>query len=120
VKAYAHLKPGQNGTKRLLEQYGKALLCVRYRFDETRGVKLKRWSLLCINMFSTETKYRQLSLMTGIKNQHFPCTKDEFVAFFDWLLTTSTKFQKPLHGCFKRPLSSELEEFETSKDPEKQ
>jgi len=29
MKAYAHLKPGQDGTKRLVEQYGKALLCVR-------------------------------------------------------------------------------------------
>jgi hypothetical protein len=40
-KAYAHLKPGQNGTKGLVEQYGDALLCVRYRFDEVRGMKLK-------------------------------------------------------------------------------
>ena len=42
MKTYAHLKPGQNGTKRLVEKYGSALLCVRYRFDEERGVKLKR------------------------------------------------------------------------------
>jgi len=41
MKAYAHLKPGQNGTKRLMERYGKALLCVRYRYDSVRGVKLK-------------------------------------------------------------------------------
>ena len=41
MKSYAHLKPGQNGTKRLVEEYGDRLLCVRYRFDETRGVKLK-------------------------------------------------------------------------------
>ena len=41
MKAYAHLKPGQDGTKRLMEEYGDRLLCVRYRFDETRGVKLK-------------------------------------------------------------------------------
>lgn len=31
----------EDGTKRLVEQYGKALLCVRYRFDEVRGVRLK-------------------------------------------------------------------------------
>ena len=41
MKAYAHLKPRQDGTKRLMEEYGDRLLCVRYRFDETRGVKLK-------------------------------------------------------------------------------
>jgi hypothetical protein len=28
-----NLKPGQKGTKRLVEQYGDALICVRYRYD---------------------------------------------------------------------------------------
>lgn len=41
MKSYAHLKPGQDGTKRLVEKYGDALLCVRYRFDEVRGMKVK-------------------------------------------------------------------------------
>jgi len=41
MKTYAHLKPGQKGTRRLVETYGEKLLCVRYRYDEKRGVKLK-------------------------------------------------------------------------------
>jgi len=41
MKSHKHLKPGQKGTKRLVEKYGDALLCVRYRFDEIRGVRLK-------------------------------------------------------------------------------
>ena len=41
MKSYAHLKPGQKGTMRLVKEYGKALLCVRYRYDEARNVKLK-------------------------------------------------------------------------------
>ena len=41
MKSYAHLKPRQKGTMRLVEKYGKALLCVRYRYDEIRNVKLK-------------------------------------------------------------------------------
>lgn len=41
MKTYAHLKPSQKGTMRLQEKYGDALLCVRYRYDEIRGVKLK-------------------------------------------------------------------------------
>jgi hypothetical protein len=41
MEAYAHLKPGQNRTRRLKEKYGAALLCVRYRYDEIRNVKLK-------------------------------------------------------------------------------
>jgi hypothetical protein len=31
MKTHKHLKPGQMGTKRLVEQFGDALLCVRYR-----------------------------------------------------------------------------------------
>ena len=41
MKSHCHLKPGQKGTKRLVEKYGESLLCVRYRYDETRGVRLK-------------------------------------------------------------------------------
>lgn len=33
MKTRVNLKPGQKGTKRLVEQYGDALVCVRYRYD---------------------------------------------------------------------------------------
>lgn len=46
MKAHAHLKPGQKGTVRLKEKYGDALLCVRYRFDEIRQVKVKTVELI--------------------------------------------------------------------------
>ncbi len=41
MKAHTNLKPGQNGTLRLVEKYGDALLCVRYRYDELRDVRVK-------------------------------------------------------------------------------
>ena len=41
MKAHTNLKPGQSGTRRLVEKYGDALLCVRYRYDEIRDVRLK-------------------------------------------------------------------------------
>lgn len=41
MKSRLNLKPGQKGTKKLVEQYGRSLLCVRYRYDEIRGVRLK-------------------------------------------------------------------------------
>ena len=41
MKAHTNLKPGQNGTRRLVEKYGAALLCVRYRYDELRDVRVK-------------------------------------------------------------------------------
>lgn len=33
MKALVKLKPGQKGTKKLVAQYGDALICVRYRYD---------------------------------------------------------------------------------------
>lgn len=41
MKSRLNLKPGQKGTKRLVEKYGKSLLYVRYRYDENRGVRIK-------------------------------------------------------------------------------
>ena len=35
------MKPGQKGTKRLVEKFGDSLICVRYRYDEKRGLRLK-------------------------------------------------------------------------------
>lgn len=63
MKAYAHLKPGQNGTKRLVEQYGAALLCVRYRFDETRGVKLKTVELIVEEKALTSPRFKDDDLV---------------------------------------------------------
>jgi hypothetical protein len=41
-----HLKPGQNGTKQLLAQYGDRLICVRFRSDAQRKRRLKTVELL--------------------------------------------------------------------------
>lgn len=41
MKTHTHLKPGEKGTRRLVAKYGEALLCVRYRYDKSRGVMLK-------------------------------------------------------------------------------
>ena len=41
MKSRLNLKPGQKGTKHLVEKYGKSLLYVRYRYDEDRGIRLK-------------------------------------------------------------------------------
>jgi hypothetical protein len=35
------LKPGKKGTKRLLQRYGRRLVCVRYRYDERTQVRYK-------------------------------------------------------------------------------
>ena len=40
------LKPGQKGTKKLLAEHGDALVCVRYRYDETSGTRIKTVELV--------------------------------------------------------------------------
>ena len=40
------LKPGQNGTKKLVNKYGGRLLAVRYRYDEARRLRLKTIELV--------------------------------------------------------------------------
>ncbi len=41
MEARLKLKPGQKGTKKLLEKYGDSLVCVRYRYDRTSRIRLK-------------------------------------------------------------------------------
>jgi len=41
MKTRVNLKPGQKGTKGLVEQYGEALLCVRYRYDAAKQKQYK-------------------------------------------------------------------------------
>lgn len=41
MKAHKHLKPGEYGTLRLVERFGDALLCVRYRYDVIRDMRIK-------------------------------------------------------------------------------
>lgn len=40
------LKPGQRGTKSLVEQYGDALVCVRYRYDTASRTRIKTVELI--------------------------------------------------------------------------
>lgn len=40
------LKPGQTGTKHLVEQYGDQLICVRYRYDKVKRKRYKTIELI--------------------------------------------------------------------------
>jgi hypothetical protein len=40
------LKPGQPGTKRLVGEYGKRLMCVRYRYDAVQRKRFKTIELI--------------------------------------------------------------------------
>lgn len=40
------LKPGSRGTRRLLAEWGKRLVCVRYRYDLRLGRRLKTVELI--------------------------------------------------------------------------
>lgn len=46
IRTLNHYNPGEPGTKRLLEEYGEQLICVRQRYDAARGVKMKTVELI--------------------------------------------------------------------------
>jgi len=46
MRARKKLKPGQDGTKGLLDKYGEQLICVRYRYDEERQIRHKTVELI--------------------------------------------------------------------------
>ena len=46
MQARRTLAPGQKGTKRLVEQYGAKLVCVRYRYDEQKRRRYKTVELI--------------------------------------------------------------------------
>ena len=46
MKTRLHLKPGQRGTKKLVNQYGDRLVCVRFRYDGKRKKRLKTVELI--------------------------------------------------------------------------
>lgn len=46
MKSRLHLKPGQKGTKALVEKYGDDLVCVRYRYDDTSRIRIKTVELI--------------------------------------------------------------------------
>ena len=46
MKTRLTLKPGQEGTKRLVKKYGDALVCIRFRYDEKTGKRFKTVELI--------------------------------------------------------------------------
>jgi hypothetical protein len=46
MKTRLVLRPGQRGTKRLVEKYGAALVCVRFRYDAESCQRLKTVELI--------------------------------------------------------------------------
>ncbi len=72
MKARSKLRPGQNGTKQYLAQYGDALVCVRYRYDEQKRKQYKTVEIIVSESYwePPAAKYPDSSLVglaIGIK-----------------------------------------------------
>lgn len=46
MKTRLSLKPGQRGTKRLIDKYGDDLVCVRFRYDTATRMRVKTVELI--------------------------------------------------------------------------
>lgn len=76
MKSKLNLKPGQKGTKKLVEKYGKSLLYVRYRYDESREVRLttveliveeKPWKPLDAKLVRVQVGFSEIQLRDRLK-----------------------------------------------------
>ncbi len=63
------LRPGQRGTKKLMEQYGDRFMCVRYRYDALRKKRLKTVEIVIEEIYWKPETYENVvpNIMTGIR-----------------------------------------------------
>src|SRR5689334_10908476 len=60
------LKPGQRGTKKLCQEYGNSLLCVRYHYDAEKKKRFKTVELI-IAEADWQPKARDKERVVGIE-----------------------------------------------------
>lgn len=63
------LKPGQKGTKALLARFGTNLLCVRYRYDEATGQRVKTVELIIQRRRPPDTHTPSPVARRGVRTQ---------------------------------------------------
>ena len=87
MKAHSHLKPGQNGTHRLVARFGDSLICVRYRYDEIRDVRLTTAEIIVDEKPGKaaprlrETDYARSLSDLGNRRRKFGWARPDFVDF---------------------------------------
>ncbi len=77
MKTRLTLTPGANGTKKLQEQYGDRLVCVRYRYDEVRRMRIKTVELIedespwtpAGALYLVQISYAETTLRTRVKEE---------------------------------------------------
>jgi hypothetical protein len=52
------LRPGEPGTKKWIEKYGDSLICIRYKYDRDRKMKVKTVELVAEEKIHNCTKTR--------------------------------------------------------------
>ncbi|MCP4111252.1 MAG: hypothetical protein GY749_37955 [Desulfobacteraceae bacterium] len=67
-----NLKPGQRGTKKLVDIYGDSLVCVRYRYDEKRKKRLKTVEIIIYESDWEPQKKKSVtdSRIVGIRTEY--------------------------------------------------
>jgi hypothetical protein len=103
------LKPGQNGTKKYVTQYGDSLVCVRYRYDAQKRKQYKTIEIIVSEsdwtpppakypdsaMVALKIGFRETDLQTQVKAVGGRWDKDKKY----WIVP---------YGCIKR---TKLEKF---------
>jgi hypothetical protein len=94
LKTRLTLAPGANGTKKLVERYGRRLVCVRYRYDEERRTRVKTVELIEEEspwapsgaLYLVKIPYDDLQLRTAVKSAGARWNRDRKA----WLVPPAT------------------------------
>jgi hypothetical protein len=108
MKTQTHLKPGQMGTKGLVERFVDSLLCVRYRYDESCGLRLKTVDIVVEKKaVKNSARYRDGDIVAVIVSYTENALRDKLKAVVGrW--NTEEKAWHVLYGSIRG--ISELEE----------
>lgn len=111
MKTRARLKPGQNGTKKFVEKYGEALVCVRYRYDSEKCKQYKTVEIIVSEsnwtpppakypdstMVSLKIGVREMAAQEQVRAVGGRWDKDEKLWIVPYGCIAGTKLEKFIH-----------------------
>jgi hypothetical protein len=89
-----NLRPGDRGTKKLMAEYGEKLVCVRYRYDEEKGIRHKTVELVVESL-----PWEANELSRGRKKK--PAPTDRFGVRIGYLEVELRERAKELGGIWR-------------------
>lgn len=97
MRARSTLRPGQPGTRKLVQEYGERLLRVRYRYDALKRKRYTTAEILALILFSSRCLAAEPA--TGAR-KHDASLQEVYTAFTSYVATVKSEYKS---GTLKQP-----------------